>query len=140
MRNSPKTTVARRSPKAVLVSAALALSLVLGGCSWFQFPGVYRLTIQQGNIITQEMVDQLEPGMTKRQVNFVLGTPLVQDSFNQDRWDYLYMLRNPYGEDVHKRFTVFFENDQLTHFTGDWRPTPSEPANEVAEADGDNRE
>ena len=90
------------------------------GCTWFQFPGVYRLDIQQGNIITQEMVDQLKLGMTKRQVNFVLGTPLIQDSFNQDRWDYYYSLRNSKGELSNKRFTVYFSNDELISAEGDF--------------------
>ncbi|MEX1031913.1 MAG: outer membrane protein assembly factor BamE [Cellvibrionaceae bacterium] len=95
----------------------------MNGCSWFQFPGIYRLQIQQGNIITQEMVDQLEPGMTKRQVNFVLGTPLIMDSFQQNRWDYYYSLRNPEGQTTTERLTVYFQDDQLTHFVGDFRPS-----------------
>lgn len=92
--------------------------LGLGACSWFQFPGVYRLSIQQGNIVTQEMVDQLEPGMTKRQVNFVLGTPLIVDSFHQDRWDYFYSLRNSEGETTTQHLSVFFDGDQLTRYEG----------------------
>ncbi|MGH1471547.1 MAG: outer membrane protein assembly factor BamE [Cellvibrionaceae bacterium] len=98
------------------------------GCSWLQFPGVYRLQIQQGNIITQEMVDQLKPGMTKRQVNFVLGTALIQDSFEQDRWDYYYSLRDADGKTTKEKFTVYFEDDKLTHFSGDYQPTAPAPA------------
>lgn len=90
----------------------------------FAFPGVYRLNIPQGNIITQEMVDQLRPGLSKRQVNFILGTPLVKDTFDQDRWDYLYSFQPGGGERVQERLTVFFENDQLTHFVGDFEQTP----------------
>lgn len=93
------------------------------GCSWLQFPGVYRLAIQQGNIVTQEMVDQLEPGMTRRQVSYILGTPLIQDSFHQNRWDYFYSLRDPEGDTSQERLTVYFSNDQLTHITGDFQPT-----------------
>lgn len=101
------------------------LVFAIAGCS-FQFPGVYRVTIQQGNIITQEMVDQLKPGMTKRQVNFILGTPLIIDSFQQDRWDYMYTLKNREGETSEKKFTVYFNDDQLTTFAGDFKPS-SEP-------------
>lgn len=104
----------------------LAAALLTAGCSWFQFPGVYRLSIDQGNIITQEMVDQLEPGMTRRQVNFVLGTPLVTDSFHPNRWDYVHRVQRPDGEVERKRLTVFFENDQLSHFTGDYQPSDAE--------------
>lgn len=92
--------------------------LGLAGCSWFQFPGVYKLTIQQGNIVTKDMLAQLEPGMTKRQVNYVLGTPLIIDSFHQDRWDYFYSVRNSEGETVKRKLTVYFDGDQMTHYEG----------------------
>jgi len=64
----------------------LSLVLMLGAC----FPGVYKLDIPQGNILEKEKMDQIKLGMTKRQVRYVLGTPLLIDSFNQDRWDYYY--------------------------------------------------
>lgn len=125
----------RKSATAKTVASLLVIATMAGlnGCSWFQFPGVYKLTIQQGNIVTQEMVDQLEPGMTKRQVNYVLGTPLIRDSFQQDRWDYYYSLRDSQGETTTKRFTVFFQDEKLTHFVGDFRPSDFQTA-EQAEA------
>ena len=95
--------------------------LVLSACS---FPGVYRIDIPQGNIITQEMVDQLRPGLTKRQVNFIMGTPLIRDTFDQDRWDYVYSFQPGGGERAQERVTMFFENGVLTHFTGDFQQTP----------------
>jgi outer membrane protein assembly factor BamE len=101
----------------VLICAVLALS----SCS---FPGVYRIDIPQGNIITQEMVDQLRPGLTKRQVNFIMGTPLIRDTFDQDRWDYVYSFQPGGGDRAQERLTVFFENGELTHFTGDFQQTP----------------
>lgn len=104
----------------------LLLVLTMTGCS-FQFPGVYRLEIQQGNIVTQEMVDQLQVGMTKRQVNFVLGTPLIQDSFNQDRWDYYYTKRSIDNELSRKRFTVYFAEDKLIQVEGDFELTNTTP-------------
>ncbi|MCW8194708.1 outer membrane protein assembly factor BamE [Proteobacteria bacterium 005FR1] len=113
--------------KTLTYTLVITSAVGLGGCSWFQFPGVYRLGIQQGNIITQDMVDQLQPGMTKRQVNYVLGTPLIKDSFKQDRWDYFYSFRNSEGETMKKQLTVYFENDQLTHLTGDYRPNGQAP-------------
>ncbi|GAB1264284.1 hypothetical protein NBRC116493_11290 [Aurantivibrio infirmus] len=108
-----------------LVCLVLTVCAVVAitGCGRFQFPGVYKVTVQQGNIITQEMVDQLKPGMTKRQVNFILGTPLIIDSFQPDRWDYLYTLKNRQGETSEKKFTVYFKEDQLTHFAGDFKPS-----------------
>jgi len=109
---------------------SLALTCV-AGCSSWGFPGVYRINVEQGNIVTQEMVDQLKPGMTRRQVRFILGTPLIEDSFNQDRWDYIYTLRNGNTTLFEKRLTVHFEGDKLTHFTSTVPPS-SETA---AEAD-----
>ena len=91
-------------------------------CSFVGFPGVYKLNIEQGNIVTQEMTDQLKPGMTRRQVRFILGTPLVEDTFSPDRWDYLYVKRN--GMDVlsESRLTVEFEGDSLVRLSGDLVP------------------
>jgi len=110
--------------KACRTLLALIALASLAGCSYFQFPGVHKIEIQQGNIITQEMVDQLKPGMTKRQVRFVLGTPLIADPFNQDRWDYFYSKRHPDGKETKERITVFFEGDILTHIAGDFVPNP----------------
>lgn len=97
------------------------MCFLLGSCA---FPGVYRINIPQGNIITQEMVDQLRPGLTKRQVTFILGTPLIRDTFDQDRWDYLYSYQPGGGERVQEKLTVFFENDALVRLDGDFTQTP----------------
>ncbi len=78
------------------LSQAVAVVLVLAagaGCGYApRIPGVtpYRMEIQQGNFVSQEMVAQLKPGMTKDQVRFILGTPMVTDIFHADRWDYIY--------------------------------------------------
>jgi len=106
---------------------AIASFLVLSGCNnigSMDFPGVYKISIPQGNIITQEMVDQLRPGMTKRQVIFVMGTPLVRDPYHQDRWDYVYNFQPGGGERGQERLSVLFENDQLVSLSGDFEPTP----------------
>ncbi|MEZ5436045.1 MAG: outer membrane protein assembly factor BamE [Pseudomonadales bacterium] len=71
------------------------LALAVAACS---FPGVYHLTVQQGNVVTQDMVNQLQPGMDKRQVRFIMGTPLLIDSFEDSRWDYFYSLKNGNNE------------------------------------------
>jgi len=70
------------------------------------------------------MVDQLRPGMTKRQVIFVMGSPLVADPFHQDRWDYVYNFQPGGGIRVGERITVYFENDQMVQLTGDYKPNP----------------
>lgn len=112
--------------------------LLLAGCQYFQFPGVYKIDIQQGNIITQEMIDQLKPGMTKRQVRYVMGTPLIEDTFNPNRWDYYYSMAPGKAEAVKERVSIFFEGDHLTHFQGDYSPTGA--AGTSASSRTDNRQ
>lgn len=104
-------------------SSILFLVLSLGACSSLEFPWVYRISVQQGNIIDQEEIDQLEIGMTKRQVQFVLGSPILIDTFNPDRWDYIYTRRSGKGEVTDKRFSVFFENDKYVRHEGNVMPT-----------------
>jgi outer membrane protein assembly factor BamE len=86
-------------------------------------PGVYTIDIQQGNIIDQAMIDQLRPGMNKRQVLYIMGSPMLDDVFHKNRWDYLYS-NQPDGEDrVQKQISLFFENDQIVGIQGDFRPS-----------------
>lgn len=97
----------------------LLAAICLSACGFVGFPGVYKIDVEQGNIVTTEMVDQLKPGMSRRQVRFILGTPLVEDPFNPDRWDYPYVKRN--GMDVlsEARLTVYFDGDTLVRYDGD---------------------
>ncbi|MBB3167542.1 outer membrane protein assembly factor BamE [Simiduia aestuariiviva] len=118
-----------------LKTALLCSLLLLGGCSYFQFPGVYKIYVQQGNIVTEEMVEQLQTGMTRRQVRFVLGTPLVEDTFHADRWDYIWTLKDPKGETKKNLFTVYFDGDQLARFEGDYRKTPVQDTEALPTAD-----
>ena len=88
--------------------AALFLSLLLAGC-------VYRMDVQQGNLLDLEQVEQVEVGMTRSQVRFLLGTPMVIDSFDADRWDYVYSLRRGHSRDVTRRhLVVWFDGDKVT--------------------------
>lgn len=80
----------------------------------------YRIEIQQGNYVTQEMVAQLKPGLTRDQVRFVMGTPLVSDIFHQERWDYVFMRQRANSRDVeHRRIAIFFEDGKLKRVDGD---------------------
>lgn len=108
-----------------LVLAMLGLSL--NACSYLKFPGVYRIAVQQGNIIDQKKVNQLKMGMSKRQVQFVMGSPLVNDAFHEDRWDYIYQVRK--GDETlrNRRFTVYFEDDKLVRHEGDYEPNDANP-------------
>ncbi|GMG87094.1 outer membrane protein assembly factor BamE [Biformimicrobium ophioploci] len=105
-------------PSLKSITGIVAAATLVSACSFFKFPGVHRIDVQQGNIVTQEMVDQLKVGMTSRQVLFVLGTPLIQDTFNPDRWEYVYRYQSPRNEITQHRFTVFFEDDKLVNYEG----------------------
>ncbi|WP_110968931.1 outer membrane protein assembly factor BamE [Pseudomonas huaxiensis] len=109
-----------QNTKLLLTSLTLVGLLALAGCS---FPGVYKIDIQQGNVVTQDMIDQLRPGMTRRQVRFIMGNPLIQDTFHTNRWDYLYSLQPGGGERQQERISIFFnESDQLASLSGDFMP------------------
>ena len=115
---------ARFSPsRRALATLSLLVLPLLAGCGSWGFPGVYRINVEQGNIVTQEMIDQLKPGMTRRQVRYILGTPLLEDPFHSERWEYIYMLRN--GNDTlrEQRLTVYFEDGNLVHFTSSLPPS-----------------
>lgn len=94
------------------------LILLLSACSTDKIPGVYRIDIQQGNEITQDMINQLKPGMTKNQVAYVMGTPLIIDTFHPNRWDYLYTFHLGNGDRQQRRITVFFSNNRISHLEG----------------------
>lgn len=105
-----------------------ALMTLLSGCL-----SVYHLEVQQGNVVTQEMIDKLKPGMTRNQVRYVLGTPLVIDPFHPDRWDYYYYLRGSKEKTGEaQRVTVIFKNDLLATVEGGVRIKNSETPSETA--------
>lgn len=88
----------------------------------------YKMDIQQGNVVTPKMMMQLRPGMTKSQVRFLMGTPLLVDSFHADRWDYFYQMRKE-GKIIEQRRVILdFEGDSLAHVRGDVIPAGSDPA------------
>lgn len=111
--------------------------LLLSGCSTDKIPGVYRIDIQQGNAIDQDMINKLKPGMTKKQVAYVLGTPLVIDAFHPNRWDYTYTFQPGNGDREQRKLIVYFSDDEtLSHISGDTRTVAREdlPQSERVEA------
>ncbi|MBR2513816.1 MAG: outer membrane protein assembly factor BamE [Halomonas sp.] len=104
----------------ITLSVALA---VVSGCSYV---GVYKRDIPQGNLVTQEMVSQLQPGMTQEQVTYVMGRPLLEAPFDSQQWDYVYRLDKAYSGVEQRRVTLTFDNagrlvniDQQGNFSGD---------------------
>ena len=94
-----------------------------------RIPGVtpYKMDIQQGNFVTQETVSQLKPGMTKDQVRIVLGTPLLNDIFHSERWDYVYWREDAAGKREQRKLAVFFEDGKLARLDGDIVAAKEEP-------------
>ena len=105
-------------PPAVVASLVFC-TLVLPACSVTNYLNPYLVDVRQGNYVTQEMVAQLKPGMTKDQVRFALGTPLVADVFHGERWDYVYRFKPGRGELQQRHLSVFFDQGKLVRVSGD---------------------
>ncbi|GAB3366596.1 MULTISPECIES: outer membrane protein assembly factor BamE [Giesbergeria] len=86
----------------------------------------YRVDVVQGNFVSREQVEALQPGMGRQQVRDILGTPLVTSLFHADRWEYVFTLRRPGVEAQTRKLTVFFKEDTLLRFEGDEMPSESE--------------
>lgn len=125
---------------------AFVLAVALGGCAQnsavtkaiddyipiiTQF-GVYKLDINQGNYLSQDMVDRLKEGQTKAQVRATLGTPLITSAFRDNRWDYVYEFRRAGRVREHRQFTVYFKDDLLARWEGDEMPPSVQELNRVA--------
>lgn len=95
--------------------AVLVVLLALSACS---LPVFFRVPVAQGNIVTPEQVGKLEKGMNKKQVEYVLGTPLIKPAFEQDRWDYVFYYRNPRAHVRHSKLNLYFTNGQLSDIEG----------------------
>ena len=112
----PRTTIAPSSRPWRYLAALLTATLLLGGCS------VYKINIQQGNYLDDKTIARLETGMTRSQVRFVLGTPMIADSFHEDRWDYVFYIRQGRSGDVRRRHVVvYFDGDSVSRVEdGGW--------------------
>ena len=87
---------------------------------------VYRIDIQQGNLLDEKAINQVDLGMTRSQVQFLLGTPMVSDSFHRDRWDYAYYYRRGRSPDADRRWVVvYFENDRVQRIERDLELQPA---------------
>lgn len=105
-------------PYKALITALAVLTLLVTGCSNLRFPGVYRIDIPQGNFVTEDMLADLEPGMTEDQVRYLLGQPTLIDPFTPDTWFYPMVYRPGQGETIRQRIVVHFENELYSHHEG----------------------
>jgi len=120
-------------PTALRGAAALLLAVLVAGCSsWSTGDSVlgmvspHRIDIQQGNVVTQEQLARVKPGMNRLQVRDTMGSPLLTDAFHPDRWDYIFTLRQS-GKPLQRRNVVLlFEGDVLKSIDAPELPTESE--------------
>jgi outer membrane protein assembly factor BamE len=119
--------------------ALLAAAVLAGGCATVETYapslrsfGVYKLDINQGNFLTQDMVEKLKEGQTRSQVRAILGTPLVTSAFRDNRWDYVYGFTRQ-GQTLERRaFAVYFDGDKLARWEGDEMPQSMAVVNRAA--------
>lgn len=106
------------------------LSVLLASCGSFSVPLLtpYKMDIRQGNYVTPEMRDKLKLGMSKSQVRYALGAPLVNDAFHGNRWDYIYRLERDYQLVENQRLTLYFEGDTLVRIDDSELKAPPAPA------------
>lgn len=116
------------------VAAALLAVTSLTACSTWNtakddFLGIitpYRVEVVQGNVVTKEMLAQLREGLSREQVRFVLGSPLITDVFHADRWDYVFSIRRQGAEPQERRVTVYFDQDRVSRFESSSLPSERE--------------
>lgn len=111
------------------LALCLCLFTLLGGCATSKrlvesdrLSIGYRVDVQQGNVITQEMLAQLQPGMDKKKVGFIMGAPVIQDTFHKDRWDYVYTFQKGRKQPRKRHVTLLFKDDKLVQVSGDVTP------------------
>lgn len=109
----------------------IVVAALLSACSGI--PTVHKIDIQQGNVVTQDMVSRLKVGMTRSQVRFVMGTPLVTDAFHPDRWDYVYRYLKADKLVEQRHVTLFFNGDALDRITGDMAGDVAPPNSDQVE-------
>jgi len=102
-----------------LLYISISSLILLNACTTYK---VHKIDVQQGNIIEQEKVNELKPGMRKDQVQFILGTPILKDIFHSTRWDYIYTYKPGYGPMQKKRLSLYFDEDALVNIVGDFQP------------------
>lgn len=121
-----------RSAAPLTADAGAQTTTATGLQKFFWIFSPYRPDIQQGNFISKEMIEQLQVGQTRAQVQFILGTPLLLDIFHADRWDYPFYLQRGDGELTSARVTVFFKDNKVERFEGGKLPSEREYIDRIA--------
>ncbi len=123
----------------IIITSLVPVIILLSSCAWVPdlsdigLPRVHKIDVPQGNVVEQDQVNQLRPGMNKEQVRFVMGTPMLDDSFHANRWDYIFRFKPGYGDIVFKQATVYFNDDgRLVNIQGTFRPGDEAEATHTA--------
>jgi outer membrane protein assembly factor BamE len=140
-RSPPRPTAARRTPTWVSLAALAVVAALASGCATIDTYaptlrsfGVYKLDINQGNYISQDMVDKLKVGQSRQQARLILGTPLIVTVFRDDRWDYVYEFMRQGKIVEHRTFTVYFVDEKVARWEGDEAPASATELNREAAA------
>ncbi len=115
----------------LLIILLMLGTTALSGCGSMRFPGVFRIDVGQGNLITKDMVDKLRVGMTPRQVRYVMGSPMISDTFNPNRWDYLYNLETGKGLLIENHLILYFDGERLARIDNSEYKDPDQLRDEV---------
>jgi outer membrane protein assembly factor BamE len=111
--------IGRDAIRALRIVSVAALLVSAPGC-------IYRISVQQGNLLEESAIEQVSVGMTRSQVQFLLGTPMIRDPFHEDRWDYMYYLLPGRSDDVARRWCiVYFEGDRVVRVERNVEPDPA---------------
>jgi len=105
-----------------ILAALFTACLALAACS------IHSVDVQQGNIIEPKMVAQLQIGMTRKQVEFIMGKPVLMDAFHQDRWDYIYFGDTARDMGDRNHITLYFDGNKLARIENDSKDTDNLPA------------
>ncbi|MCK5648920.1 MAG: outer membrane protein assembly factor BamE [Gammaproteobacteria bacterium] len=113
----------------IIITSLVPVIVFLSSCTWIPdlsdigLPRVHKVDVPQGNVIEQDQINQLRPGMNKQQIRFIMGTPMLDDSFHANRWDYIFRFKPGYGDIEFKQATLYFnEDDKLVNIQGTFRP------------------
>ena len=110
----------------ILIYLIASVVIFLNGCT------IHIPDVQQGNVLEPEVLAQLHPGLSKKQVKFLMGTPIIRDAFHPDRWDYVYLFASQEKKTIRQRVTIFFDHDAISRIETDGIDLPK-PAPEAAE-------
>ena len=124
--NSVNTSMNKLFPLTVISLLLLSASCMRSDGD-YKLPGVYRISIMQGNVIEQDMLDRLKPGMEKHQVKFIMGTPTIIDPFHPDRWDYIYTFTYGANQRNQRHLALYFEDGKLAYLDGDVKTSLRKP-------------